>query len=322
MRVLNFSAPRLAFDVGTAITRACSDDSEIVEAPSWIQDEIGGTTLRRRALRGGVVCDVATAAELIAPLVQKLSTRSRRPAALVCTPSDATSVERDRLVEAVTLAGASVTAVVPEPLAAAIGAGVDLSSDYAQLVVDVGEGVTDVALIANGEICRSKAERTGCSNIRQTVMEWLQWHRRVAIDDATADVLIRSFCGTDMQQQFEVRGRDIDSDRNVSHRLDREDVAILVEPVLDGISGFIGRFLRRLPDVWAVEIVDRGIRVTGGGSALDLLMKRIENATGVRAIGAADPLRCVILGAREMLLTGLVPKDFVVTQRPMSAVIY
>lgn len=302
MRFLSaLSTSPLAFDVGTATIRACSETSAIIERPSAVREELEGAVIHRRALRGGVVCDVAAAAEAIAPVIAELSSRRRRPGALVFTPSDASAAERERLMEAVSEAGAAVVAVVPEPLAAAVGAGLDMSSEYAQLLVDLGEGVTDVALIAGGAILRTEARRIGCADLRRPLIEWLQWHRRMVVDDAAAEAVVQAFCSRPQQEWFEVRGHDIDEDQPAVHALRREDVALLLDVPLDSISTFVGGVFRRLPDVRAVEVIESGAYLTGGGALLDLLVQRIARRTGLRCVVAPDPLHGVIAGAQRML---------------------
>lgn len=302
MRVLNtLASPQLALDIGTGLARACTDTSDVLERGSYVREHLGGAILYRRALRGGVVSDIAAAAEIIAPLVNTFTARWRRPAALICTPSDASPDEQDALVEAVSTAGATVTRIVPEPLAAAIGCGVDMSSEYAHLIVDLGEGVTDVAVIAGGSIVRSGAERTGFSDIRQAVVEWLRWQRRLVIDESAADALIRTFCFRCDTKHFEVRGHDIDRDDKSAHVIDREDLAAVIEPTLESISSFVASFVRDLPHETAQQVIESGLRITGGGATLDALLKRIECATGMNAIRAAQPLRSVINGARTII---------------------
>jgi rod shape-determining protein MreB len=173
-----------------------------------------------------------------------------------------------------------VTRVVPEPLAAAIGAGVDISSEYAQLIVDIGDGVTDAAVISNGTICRSSAIRFGCAEIRRSVSEWLLWQREITVDDDAADRIVRAYCAGESRD---------------------DDLGAVIDPALDTISAFVAGFLRGLPDSLAVEVIESGVHLTGGGSLLRALVKKIESATRLRAFRAADPLHAVVAGARAML---------------------
>lgn len=309
MRVLNpFARPLVAVDTGTAMTRVCSVSSPVIEEPSTAAERSRGGIVRRPALRGGAVCDIAAAAQVLAPSIRRVSGSFRRPAALVCAPSDASPEERDALVEAVNVAGASVTCVVAEPLAAAIGAGMDGASGYAQLIADIGEGVTDVAVVAGGGLVRSQAQRTGCGDIRQALADWLEWHQDLVVDRHSADSLIRAFCSHESMRELHVAGRGTNG-APLTRILARDELAEVIEPALETISGFIGRVFRDLPDVLAAQVIESGIHITGGGATLELLAGQIEISTGLNVVRPADPLRSVIRGARAMLRSGLVPRQ-------------
>lgn len=150
---------QVALDVGTSTIRAASGLRPLIEYCSCLGSKAG--------VRGGVVVDPATVAEILRPILD--STRLFgivKPCVLACAPSDATQEERQRLHDAIMQAGASSVMIIPEPLAAAVGAGIDVSSPYAQMVVDIGEGVTDCALIKMSRIQTTSAVRVGCGQMR------------------------------------------------------------------------------------------------------------------------------------------------------------
>lgn len=150
---------QVALDVGTSTIRAASGLRPLIEYCSCLGSKAG--------VRGGVVVDPATVAEILRPILD--STRLFgivKPCVLACAPSDATQEERQRLHDAIMQAGASSVMIIPEPLAAAVGAGIDVSSPYAQMVVDIGEGVTDCALIKMSRIQTTAAVRVGCGQMR------------------------------------------------------------------------------------------------------------------------------------------------------------
>lgn len=307
MRFLDtISRPLLALDVGTAATRACTTSSGIIERRSVVAEGSGDEPTSRHALRGGVVCDIAAAAQVIEPMLGSIASRWRRPAALICTPSDALRSEREALVEAVTDAGATVVAVVPEPLAAAIGSGIDVSAEYAQLIVDIGEGVTDVAMIRAGAVLQSDAIRTGCSDLRRPLTEWLEWHHGLVVTEAAAEEVVRSFCQCEELPFFEVTGRRIDR-RLARVRISRDDVNTLLEPTIEELAQFVSNFFLRMPHAPAAEIIENGLFLSGGGSSLSLIVSQIASRTGLTTTLAPDPLHSVILGARQMLLSGVLP---------------
>lgn len=311
MRTLSiFSRPRLAIDVGTAVTRACSESSPILESPSLARRGHGDGE-ESPILRGGVVCDIAAAAEVIERTIGKLSRGWQRPAAIVCAPSDATRIEKEALVEAVTTAGAAVASVVAEPLAAAIGSGIDVSSEYANLIVDIGEGVTDVAIIRDGALIRNAALRTGCGDVRRVLFDWFEWQHDLSIDRATANALVAAFCGTENLTAFGVRGRNA-SGAQATLNVASDELAAVIEPAIENITGFVANMFKALPNDIAVEVIENGLHVSGGGAALDLLVRRIERATGLTVYRPDDPYRSVIRGARQMLHHGVVSESMFV----------
>lgn len=312
MRTLSiFSRPRLALDVGTAVTRVCSESSPIHESPSAARRGPGADGGESPVLRGGVVCDIAAAAEVIERTIGRVARGWARPSAIVCAPSDATRSEREALVEAVITAGAAVASVVSEPLAAAIGSGIDVSSEYANLIVDIGEGVTDVAVIREGLVIQSAALRKGCSDVRLALFDWFAWQHDLTVDRATANALVTAFCGSGNLTSFGVRGRLADGS-TATLSIGREELASVIEPAIENISGFVSSVVRTLPDSVAVEVIENGLHVCGGGAALDLLVRRIERATGLSVLRPDDPCRSVIRGAREMLRSGVVEEQMFV----------
>ena len=279
MRVLDlFRPPLVALDIGTAVTRLSFASGEVLEQPS-LEDV-------RPVMRGGVVADIAGVAGVVHALLGRRKRHWRqRPAAVVCAPSDASDAEREALIEAVAEGGASVVTVVPEPLAAAVGAGVDVASEYATAIVDIGDGVTDFAVIRNGTIVRSHARRIGCGTLRAAVRDWLELHQgRAAVAEETLEEVVRDYCAV-----------------NVPGMLDREQLETLLDPVIESMAAFLATSIRELPDAMAAEVIESGIHVTGGGAHLDRLVRRMEVEAGLPLTRASDPLHAVIRGARAML---------------------
>ncbi|MFP5247874.1 MAG: rod shape-determining protein [Thermoanaerobaculia bacterium] len=234
MRLLDlFRPPLIAIDVGTATTRVCFGAADVVEHPSVVHEQVGGALVARPVMRGGVVADVVGVAAVVRTLLDsRRRTFRRRPSAVVCAPTDVSEFERDALVEAVVMGGASVAMVVPEPLAAAVGAGVDIACEYATAVIDIGEGVTDLAVFRDGAMIVSQATRIGC-------------------------------CADN----------------------------------IEAIASFVAQTVHNLPDDLAAEVIESGVRVTGGGAKLHPLVRRIEERVGFRVDCADEPLSAVIRGA-------------------------
>jgi rod shape-determining protein MreB len=261
-RVL-LSAPDVAIDLGTAITRVFAVGRGVVgETPSIV-----GRTYH--PLRRGVIVDIGGAAELLEPLLGSTRRLGSRPRALTCVPSDATADEQFALRQATRAAGAREVAIVQEPLAAAIGAGLDVSSPYAQMLVDIGDGVTDVAVIRSGEILESESLRLGCSDLRDKVID-------DGIDAIQADAWMRELC-----------------------RFDRLSPGMLA--IAEQIASFVDDFVRDLPDSVAAEVVESGICATGGGANLAALVRLMRDKSGMTISVAADPLNAVIRGASRII---------------------
>jgi rod shape-determining protein MreB len=241
-------------------------------------------------MRGGVVADIGGVANVIAALLdRRCRAWRRRPAAVVCAPTDVSMQERDALIEAVAAGGASVVCVAPEPLAAAIGAGVDLSSEYATAIVDIGDGVTDLAVFKNGTIVFSDAKRIGCGTLRAAIHDWLelQRHWKEELSEETVDRIVRSYCRLDPM--------------TTPIRVSRDDLDLLLEPVIDAIASFVATTLQKLPDDLAAEVIESGICITGGGAKLDRVVRYIEADVGLPVRCADEPLTAVIRGAAAML---------------------
>jgi rod shape-determining protein MreB len=280
--------PLIAIDVGTATTRIVWGSGKVDERPSVICENVHSRPVVRRVMRGGVVADMAGVAAVVGAL---LATRRRawrrRPAAVVSAPTDASAQDREALIEAVAAGGASVVTIVPEPLAAAIGAGLDITSEYATPILDVGDGVTDFAIFKNGAMVFSDATRIGCGTLRAAIHDWLELQQGpgVTLPEETVEQVVRAYCRS-MPPPLPV---------------DREDLESLLDPVLDAIASFVATTLRNLPDELAAEVIESGIHVTGGGAKLHELVRRIEDRIGIPMICSEEPRNAVIRGATEIL---------------------
>ena len=267
----------VALDVGTATTRLAVGMSQQMEQPSFV-----GT---KRALRDGVVID----GKIIAHILQPLLARTRRlglfkPCVLACAPSDALPEERQLLVDSIMMGGAASVAVIPEPLAAAIGAGIDISSPYARMIIDIGEGVTDCAVIRSSKITVACAIRSGCHRLRHTIVTAARQYGYADISDSHADMLLRT-CGL-------VRSAD-----HVGSSL----VAVALQPLLAEIAATIAAFLQDLPHELGCEIIENGICLTGGGALIPGVREYFEQRTGIGVTIATNPRDAVIDGARIIL---------------------
>jgi rod shape-determining protein MreB len=310
-------SPEVAVDLGTAFTRVWARGRGLLaDEPSLVRVRPGAGTaeavgrrasepgrgVTRNAMRAGVIAD-GEAARL---LLQKLLWRARgsvfvRPAVLVCAPADARPHEVEALKEATHRAGASAVSVAPEPLAAAIGSGLDVASRYTQMVVDVGEGVTDVGVVRSGRLAGSSTLRLGCGAVRAAVAAVALRHgvrlrpgeaERLAgeAQAATGDVL--------------ASGTDPVTGRQCCAWVPAREVAEAVEPLFTQVAGTVRSAWRDLTPEASCEVIESGVLLAGGGALIRGLRERIAAETSLDVRPAKDPLHAVIFGARRMVDAG------------------
>ena len=271
----------VALDVGTATTRVAIGLHRLIEQPS--------ETIVKRALRGGVVVDGDAAVAFLKPLLAQVRVFGVvGPRVLACAPSDVKRSERELLIESIVKAGASSVVVIPEPLAAAVGAGTDVSSPYAQMVIDIGEGVSDCAIIQSSKILATCAVRIGCAVMRRAIVQSAERNGISAISDGEANEIL----GTLGVAVSSSASRDT---------IRQVHPAATVEPVVEEILATIDSFLRDLPHSLGCEIIDSGIWLSGGGALIPGMRERLEECTGINVRTADNPLFAVIEGARVIL---------------------
>ncbi|MFA7402978.1 MAG: rod shape-determining protein [Pelobacteraceae bacterium] len=267
----------VALDVGTATIRIAAGMAPLIERPSRI-----GT---RRALRDGVVVDDETALLILKPLLDRTRKFGMvKPCVLACAPSDASKEERELLIGSIMKAGAASISLIPEPLAAAIGAGIDVSSQYAQMVIDIGEGVTDCAVIRSSKIRATCAIRVGCDRMRRAIVAAAQESGCTEFSDTFGNMLMRT-CGCD---------------RSVVHP-GSILTANALQSVLEELADTIQDFLRDLPHDLGCEIIESGICLTGGGALIPGVREFFEQRTGISVTIARAPRASVVEGARAIL---------------------
>lgn len=313
--------PNLAVDLGTANTRIYSFETGMVaEEPSIVSMVTGNSDfnpsdkvidyLNRRfvsfPLRGGVITEADKAVSLLKPLFKRAGTL-RAPVSLACAPTDSTEKERGLLAEAISGAGASHVAIVPEPWAAAIGAGIDMDSPYAQLLIDIGDGVTDMVVIRNGQLVYTAAIRTACSDLHKAVRSAIIGRHRVSpynsdIEKLTyeIDAILEPGALFD-DRPIRVEGIDIIKRRETTVDVTRREIIKALEPAIYRILRMISTSVDRLSEKTLSELQDTGICLTGGGSCIKGIDRLIEIKTGLKTRIARDPTHAVINGAINTL---------------------
>jgi rod shape-determining protein MreB len=307
-------APDVAVDLGTAFTRVYARGRGLLaDEPSLVRVRPGagraeavgrrasepGRGVARPPMRAGVIVD-GEAAKL---LLQKLLARARtsmfaHPAVLVCAPADARPHEVEALTRATHEAGASAVTVAPEPLAAAIGSGLDVGSRYAQMVVDVGDGVTDVGVVCSGRLAGGATLRLGCGDVREAVTVVALRHG-VRLAPGEAERLAGE--AQDARGDILTVGTDPVTGRRCCAWVPAREVAAAVEPLFTQVAGTVRTAWQDLSPGASCEVIESGLRVAGGGALMRGLRQRIAAETALEVRAAADPLHAVILGARRMM---------------------
>jgi rod shape-determining protein MreB len=258
-------------------------------------------------LRAGVIEDVDAAVSLLTPLFRRARRLGLvRPRVLACAPTDACDDERAAIVEAASRAGAGTVKIVPEPLAAAIGAGLDVASPYAQMLVDMGDGVTDIAVICSGSVIASSAIRTACSDLHTAVRRAVVDSHRTLLYPDEVERLTRTVgvARGARATTHAAYGADCKTGREARVLVNSRDVADALDPMVNKIVMAVRDAVAELPTTTSCEVIESGVCLTGGGARLPGMAERLAAGTSLEVAPAADPLRAVIDGARQMLAIG------------------
>jgi rod shape-determining protein MreB len=320
--------PDLAIDLGTANTRVFASGYGIIaDEPSIVSlapetgmiaavgreaarlSTFGDGFVPHYPLNSGVVSDLEAATLLLRHIIERVRWHGLvRPRAIACIPTDACERERESLIEATRQAGVAAVVLVPEPLAAAIGAGLDVSSTYARMLVDIGDGVTDIAVIRSGELVTTAAVRTACSDLHAAIVKMVSDIYGVSLFPSEAQRLthrVGSLDDSSAEQWIFAQGLDLHAGTPVRLRVSSCDLLAAIEPVLAVIIEAIDQTVRELPAETSCEVIESGICLTGGGANLRGISRRLSLATSLDVSPASDPMRAVINGAQQMLRVGV-----------------
>lgn len=265
-----------------------------------------GNIVAIRPMSDGVIADYTTTERMLEHLIRKVVGRKRflKPRVLICVPSGVTSVERRAVKQAAMEAGAGIAFTIEEPMAAAIGAGLPISNPGGNMVVDIGGGTTDIAVISLEGICLSRSLRVGGNKMDEVIMRHIKTAYNLMIGDRTAEeikVKIGSAFPMDQEQMMEVRGRDLVAGLPRTITVSSEEIReALTEPVTQIVEK-VKSVLEQTPPELSADIIERGIWLTGGGALLRGLDKLLTAATDIPVYVADDPLSCVAIGTGRAL---------------------
>jgi rod shape-determining protein MreB len=256
-----------------------------------------------RPLQHGVIANFHAAEQMIRQFVDMSETRSlfgRRVEMTLCVPSGATAVERNALSEAALAAGAARVTLVDEALAAAFGAGLPVTDAIGSLVVDIGGGTTEVAVVALGGIVYREAIRVGGDQFDAAIIGHVRNLYGVQLGEQTAEHVkktIGTACADVPRESMQAVGRSVVDGLPRTIELSNHDIADALAAPLNEVVSAVKRTLENAPPELVTDIADRGLVLTGGGALLANLGKRLHDETGLAARVADDPLTCAVIGA-------------------------
>ena len=254
-----------------------------------------------RPMKDGVIADYRVTEAMLRYYIGKSLGRWNifKPEVLVSAPAGVTSAERRSVVEAALKAGAKQAYIMKEPILAAIGAGIPIQEPTGHMIVDIGGGTTDVAVISLGGIVASTSVKVAGNKIDQAIAGYVKKAFNLAIGDRTAEeikIAIGSAITLDEEESYLIKGRDFLAGLPRSAEISTNEVAKAIENELREITKAIKSVLNETPPELAADIIDQGITMTGGTSLLRNITELVHRATGVRAYVAEDALFCVAKG--------------------------
>ena len=261
-----------------------------------------------RPLRNGVIADFNVADEMIRNFIYKTVGRNslHRPMIVICVPSGATAVERKAIREAAENSRARKVALIEEPMAAAIGAGLPVSEPSGSMIVDIGGGTTEVAVISLGNIVYSRSVPVGGDKLDEAIINYIRRNHNLLVGESSAERIKKAIGSASIPssgegEKVEIKGRDlVDGVPKEITVTERQVAESLAEPVSQIVETVKIALEHTAPEL-AADIVDRGIVMTGGGALLKNLDQVLRQATGLPVTVAEDPLTCVAMGTGRAL---------------------
>lgn len=288
-----------------SVVAVSRDENTVLAVGNEAREMIGRTPetiVAYRPLRDGVIADYRVTEAMLRYFINKASGKMRffRPEVMVSVPAGVTSTERRAVIEATMHAGAKAAYVVKEPVLAAIGAGIPINEPSGHMVVDIGGGTSDIAVISLGGIVASTSVKVAGNKLDQAISDYIKRNYNLAIGDRTAEeikIKIGSAVPVDDQSlKMEIRGRDLMSGLPKVVEIHSAEVTDAIGDELDEIIRAVKAVLHDTPPELAADVMDKGIVMTGGGSLLRNIDELVFQETGVPAHVAEDALLCVAKG--------------------------
>ena len=259
-----------------------------------------------RPLKDGVIADFDITEAMLSYFIEKLNVKGfmSKPNILVCTPTGVTSIEQKAIIQAAEKSGGGKVYLDFEPKVAAVGAGLDIFKPQGNMVIDIGGGTTDIAILSMGEIVTSKSLRYAGDKMNQAIVNYIKANQQLLIGTRTAETIkieIGAATDPDKDETMTVRGRDTIDGLPKQITVSAEEICEALTPGLLSIIAATKQVLQETPPELSADIIDRGIMITGGGALLKNIDKLIADHLSVPVLIAESPLESVALGTGILL---------------------
>ncbi|MED4070720.1 rod shape-determining protein [Priestia endophytica] len=288
-----------------------TDSRDIVAVGNDAKNMIGrtpGNVIALRPMKDGVIADYETTATMMKYYIKQAqknkSVFSGKPYVMICVPSGITAVEKRAVIDATRQAGARDAYTIEEPFAAAIGANLPVWEPTGSMVVDIGGGTTEVAIISLGGIVTSQSIRIAGDEMDEAIIQYIRKNYNLMIGERTAEAMkveIGSASTPEDVENMEIRGRDLLTGLPKTIEISADEIADALKDTVQAIIDSVKSTLEQTPPELAADIMDRGIVLTGGGALLRNLDKMISDETSLPVVIAEDPLDCVAIGTGKAL---------------------
>ena len=319
-------AKKVAIDLGTAnslvlvegrgivvreptVVAISLNDKKVVAIGNDAKEMLGKVPeniVAKRPLRQGVIASYRLTEALMKSLLNKAIGRTRffKPDVMISVPAGLTSVEERAVLEAAVSAGAGEVYLIPEPIAAAIGAQLPISTSTGNMIVNMGGGTTEIAVISMNGIVTFESKRLAGDAINEEIINYMRKIKGVVIGEQMAEKIkmeVASAVRVDSPGEMEVRGRDVNSGLPTTVLVNANEINEAIKPVLNQIIGAIKNVLEKTPPELASDIIDRGMVLSGGTALLSNIDVLFTRATGVPAHIVDNPMDAVVIGVGEAL---------------------
>ncbi|MDY3007079.1 rod shape-determining protein [Anaerococcus sp. AGMB00486] len=312
----------VAIDLGTASVLVYVEDKGVcLEEPSVIAKDIlsgkilsvgigakkvlgrtPGNVIALKPLKNGVIADFNATEEMLKYFLKKALDKSFfKPNLLICVPSKATQIEKRAVLQAAENAGAHRVYLIDEPLAAALGADIDIADEKGNMVIDIGGGTTDIAVVSLGQIVTSDSIEISGDTFDKNIKDYIRNRYRMLIGESSAEEIKIKAQGAEIRDSIEVRGRLMDDGLPSKIFIPVEEIYGALLPSIDKIINGVKKVLEVTPPELAADLYERGIFLTGGGALTLGLSQRIKERLQIDVRIAKNPQECVIIGTANAL---------------------